>query len=47
MTSPPTFDLVPRINNKFLKKHVTGVMRSIANMYEFDYKLESDTTEKA
>lgn len=33
---PTTLDFVPRIKNRFLEKEVTDVMRSIANMYEFD-----------
>jgi len=39
---PPTFDFVPRIKNRFLQKEVTEVMRSIANMYEFDYRWPRD-----
>jgi DNA-binding MarR family transcriptional regulator len=35
---PPTFNFVPRIKNRFLQKEVTEVMRSVANMYEFDYR---------
>jgi DNA-binding MarR family transcriptional regulator len=35
---PSTLDFVPRIKNRFLQKEVTEVMRSIANMYEFDYR---------
>ena len=35
---PPTINFVPRIKNRFLQKEVTEVMRSIANMYEFEYR---------
>jgi DNA-binding transcriptional regulator GbsR (MarR family) len=39
---PTTFDFVPRIKNRFLEKEVTDVMRSIANMYEFDSRWASE-----
>jgi hypothetical protein len=38
---PPTFNFVTRIKHRFLEKEVTDVMRSIANMYEFDYRWPS------
>jgi hypothetical protein len=38
---PPTFNFATRIKHRFLEKEVTDVMRSIANMYEFDYRWPS------
>ena len=35
---PLTIDFVTKINNRFLKRDATNVMRSIGNMYEFAYK---------
>jgi hypothetical protein len=40
---PQTYNFVPSIKNRFLQKEVTEVMRSIANMYEFDYRWPRDT----